>query len=321
MRLLVPLLCVGCFGPAVTRRTVYLREIQQAGLGPAPSGPHAAGPILDAGRVSLEAGISAALPHEPTQTREEGAPGMLLAQEWIHGRGAVGATSWLEIGMEMQVSPAFMARPLATDLAGNELSGALVRAGPQLRFHFPVGAPLQAGVLAEADVMQLAYRHRERLTTTVTTYARKEYGDGYGDGYGSAYGTDIETTEVTTETTGGPRRVWTASARTGAMFSWRAPKGVGVVGGMLVQVVPTFYGTSASTWSCTDYTDGSHDCQSAPERPPDIGAGYVGTLFLSVGVPVADLMVVAQAWGNPIGDMDVIRGTDVGGDVTIRFTP
>lgn len=304
------LFTLACFsGPHVVKQTDYEREISQRGLAPAPSGPHATGPLARPGALALEGVLSSAVAVPAATTRDEGAPGEYSANDWGRARLSVGMTRWLEAGLQIEGSPADWAEPLATDIDARGYRGVLGRGGPQLRARAPIGGGWSFDGLLEAEGALLPYIHAETLTTTVTTW---KPGDG---------GPDVA---VTSSEVGEAELLhrWYWTARAGLGFAWTSPGGVDVSLGTSAENLPSFYGRDNATWGCTDWSDGSRDCGEEPDRPADLRTvlAVTGTLALAVPIRNTPFTLLAAVNGH-FGDDPIVASTPVSGDVGLRLSP
>jgi hypothetical protein len=108
--------------------------IHQAGLVPAPSGPHAAGPLVPYHRLAIEGAASATTVTPIGETRSAGANGQIVPRAVVRARIAYGVLERLELGADVEFASGAWGVSLPSDLAGDVLGPALfVRSGVQMR--------------------------------------------------------------------------------------------------------------------------------------------------------------------------------------------
>ncbi len=309
VRALLPLglLLGGCMGPALIRKEVYYRDIEQVGVVPAPSGLHAVGPLAPEGGVSVDAELSSALVASPRLSREEGAPGAYVASEWGRLRLAHGVNHGLEVGLELEGSPLDLVHPLATDVGDANVTGVVGRAGPWVRARATgrKGGYLESQIQASGTL--LPYNHIETLHVTATTWEQ-----------------GLQTSKST-------RDEWDQRESVLFFWGWRGGLSLGRVTergwdlslGLGGETLPSFYGYQHDQWSCSWYADGSSFCEPPPRhRDTSVVWSWSGTAAL--GVPLGDtpftLIGTLSTMGGDRYDAPELGLVPLGGSLGMRWS-
>lgn len=274
----------------------YDRQILQSGMLSAATGPHLLGPQLEPGQIAVQGALEYSGGVPARVSRESGASGGMLASFW--GRGLVSAGLWpfLQIGVEIEGSPAQLARPLATDVDPSGWNRALWRAGVDVRARFHVGRVTWT-LFNEVEVSSLRYQHSDRTVETVFLYDNGEAIDQWSETTGSS---DFVRTKFLSGRMGGSLGLEVGAAELHA--------------GPFLQTAPWLYGSWRDHWGCDQYAYDS-ECIDPTEPPPDVTILLVPGLFADASLPVGPkVWLNAAAWltvdpGQKDGSEDLLNGS------------
>jgi hypothetical protein len=148
---------------------------QRAVVAP-PSGPRAAGPVLDHLEVGLEAGGAITHVADAEQTRAQGAPGHYVIEGQVFGRAALGLFDHLELGVTLEYARSSWSKATAVDLGAMPPPDEhVVTGGTEVRGVFyrndwmSVGANLELGVLRVPYELSMNGAVLDRETRTYVT--------------------------------------------------------------------------------------------------------------------------------------------------------
>lgn len=277
---------VGCYGPTLVRSDIFERTTMQVGVIEAPTGPHGTGPQLDRGQIALQGALEYSAVPQATTTRAGGASGALLASAWARGQATFGVSRWLQLGVELEGSPASIARPVATDVSPDGWSELMLRGGFNVRAHFDAGA-IALEPFVEVEATSVSWFHNDTLVETVTTYGR----DG--------------TTSTSTRGQQEFKRGAYLMGRTGLGFVFGHSGKVQVRAGPFIGNSPWLYGSWSDVWGCKYYADGSSECSGPEHEPAQVSTIFMPGMFANLSVPLGHHIVLnAGGWVDGVPDLD-----------------
>lgn len=294
---LAPLLALsplaGClYHDGLVRSVDYSRTTMQVGAAQAPTAPHGTGPQLEPGQVGVKGALEYGAIPEAKQTRAEGASGALLATAWARGQVTVGVTDWLQLGAELEGSPAQLLRPVATDTSPDGWSRMLVRGGIHMRASFRTSDHFALEPFMEAEASELRWFHSDTITETDTIVA------------------DGGSTTVTVEGTQDFNHALYLGGRTGLGFALGRPQHVQFRVGPYITNAPWIYGSWSDTWGCDYYRDGDVRCTKPDHEPAQVSTILVPGVFGTLNVPIGSHVALsAGGWVDGIPKRSDEEGT------------
>ena len=274
---------VGCaLNSQLVRSDTFERTTTQVGMLEAPTAPHDIGPQLAPGQVALQGALEYGATPGPRTTRAGGASGALLATGWARGQATFGVARWLQLGAELEGSPAFLTRAVATDVSNDGWTAPLGRGGLTMRAHWQTGW-VAWEPFVEVEGSGVAWYHTDTVVETVTTYGGQ--------------GSETATTNRDDEEF---KRALYVSARTGMSLAFGAPEKVQFRAGPYVSNAPWLYGSWSDRWGCDYYARGQMDCSRPEHEPQQVSTIFMVGLFGNLSVPLGPIVVNAGGWVDAI---------------------
>jgi hypothetical protein len=308
---------------SMTTTTSSSYRVQQAALVPAPSGPHAAGPLVARRKLAIEGAASFTTVAPSGETRANGAMGHVVPRGVVRGRIAYGVLEGLELGADIEVASAAWGASLSSDLADDALAPAtFIRSGAQLRAIVVGTRRLGLGVNAEASVASVPFAATVVNTTTTSSITTTTVTDPGGNPMTTVSPGPSSTTVTAV---GASSYMTLLFARVGLFGTFEPVRWLSILGGVLGQTQPVFFGSLDGTFSCsatlgtTAASTTASGCSGIPaEQIVPVTTSFVATPWLSVGVTAGPIVLYAQGHASVATDPHVVGATPLGGDVGVR---
>jgi hypothetical protein len=164
--LVVPVIaCFGC--GAITTQSTY--TIRQRGLMPGTVAPHMPGPMLDPGSFALALSAASGFGASGAQSRDEGAPGDVVADKAARLQFSAGAGKIADVGATLDIRPGMLASALARDVDRSSYRGdVLFVPGIQVRISVADSGLYRLGFLAELGGTYLPSDRAVEVSSTTT---------------------------------------------------------------------------------------------------------------------------------------------------------
>ena len=307
--LLLVLSSIGCVTP--TRSVTYQRTIEQTALVPAPSGPQASGPIIEAGKVAIEGGATLNLSRQGDGNRyKNNDAGNISVDTFMWGRLAGGVIEGVDVGIGFEYGNAkWGSTAYASDTHIDQLQSHHVwRVGPQLRGIFAGDRSLGIGGLVEFDLGTIPYRRTVYEKAFVTEFdggvADKTFflGADLDDGFDSEF---------------------YFFARAG-LFGAAQIAGFHIILGGLLQNQPEFFGAKRADLVCTYYEGSAREPSCDGVEDTDDVDSYrselLVTLYLTLAYELGPVTLILQSFGHVASGGDINRHTMAGFDMGARVS-
>lgn len=312
--LLIAVVAVAAAACTQTKTVEIEYTVEQTGLVPAPRGPHGAGPVLEAGEVSLEGSYVGATAFSSEKSRYEGATGNVVINHAAAARFAVGLGK-AEIGFDAEMMSTKWGVSVPDDTnADNVDADVMFRLGPQARAYIVGDNAGGLGFLGSLSVASLPY-HRavyQKRYLTEWRYDGQPNWWEFPEGKRSLLGErTIDQHDV----------AWYFFFQAGLFGTIGITEDLFVQLGMMFQNQPEFFGTKVLSQTCTQYSNQTSSCSGDdPSDLPPTETEFLGTAFASISYRLGMLVLVGQVFGHPVAsDYEMVEHTPFGGDFTVRL--